>query len=767
MSKSKSKNHFRSELLGTSIFTDADKEIKSSRLPTVKQTLLCCLAHLETKAIRESANLTAVQIKSYYDKARVPTIMFNKITDAVMKLHKQLTDMSKIPKEKREKPAQKQKIEEFKQYLEKTFKVWPRDAFDRIDNEEDRQFLQSMATDRKASMVGTDESLSKIEQKRHQRKMEEERRQQKHSNLSSSKLIELESSQDEESEEEVKDTKTPETKRIHKRKRVGSQVLIPPDILTKESIVSLSTRMNISPAQQAALTQAIIHESGGDISCVASSYASCDRSRRTKAKHISEEIKSSWKAPICSSIHWDGKQMSSLKDKYKKEERLPVLAGTKDNMKLLGSANYCPGTSSAGQTVSDSVINLVRDWNCQDAIVSMCFDTTAANTGHLSGACICLQQDIGKALLWCACRHHIGELIIGHVFDDLGIEVSKSPEVTLFQRFRKHFDAIVDLSHGFHYGDLEDYNTDAQEVLMELRENVLDNLDNKTTFARDDYKEFYSLCRIILEQDTKKKKLNHPGALHKARWMAKLLYSIKMIILKDHIFALPKGSVFNSEDQYFKLREFVVFVVHLYCAWWVNCASSAINAPEQDLMLYKSILKYRAVSEIVSQSAKKAFDRHLWYLTSELSFFSVFSSTLSVSELKDIAEKLLESKGGHSEKRYGNGFGKPKFPENINLSTKLSDLVDEASWRSIDLLGLRMSFLDKPVEEWCTNVDFIYSKSIVSGINIVNDCSERAVRLTSDFQSCSRNEENFQNILQVVEKDRKKQPNLRKRLKLE
>ena len=81
--------------------------------------------------------------------------------------------------------------------------MWPRDAFDRIDNEEDRQFLQSMATDRKASMVGTDESLSKIEQKRHQRKMEEGRRQQKHSNLSSSKLIELESSQDEESEEDA------------------------------------------------------------------------------------------------------------------------------------------------------------------------------------------------------------------------------------------------------------------------------------------------------------------------------------------------------------------------------------------------------------------------------------------------------------------------------------------------------------------------------------------------------------------------------------
>ena len=182
----------------------------------------------------------------------------------------------------------------------------------------------------------------------------------------------------------------------------------------------------------------------------------------------------------------------------------------------------------------------------------MLFDTTASNTGHLTGACICLQSEFGRALLWCACRHHIGELILSHVFEDLQIEVSKSPDVSLFARFQKHFDQIIGKNYDFNYGDFEDYNPDAQEVLMESRDTVINSLKNKPIFARNDYKIFYVLCEILLKQKSDNIHLNQPGALHKARWMAKLLYSIKIILLKNHVFAQPRGSVFNSEEHYLK-----------------------------------------------------------------------------------------------------------------------------------------------------------------------------------------------------------------------
>ena len=45
-------------------------------------------------------------------------------------------------------------------------------------------------------------------------------------------------------------------------------------------------------------------------------------------------------------------------------------------------------------------------------------------------------------MLWAACRHHVGEIILTHVWDCLEVEVSKSPEITVFQRFRSMYGSI-------------------------------------------------------------------------------------------------------------------------------------------------------------------------------------------------------------------------------------------------------------------------------------------------------------------------------------
>jgi len=51
----------------------------------------------------------------------------------------------------------------------------------------------------------------------------------------------------------------------------------------------------------------------------------------------------------------------------------------------------------------------------------------------------------------------------------------------------------------------------------------------------------------------------------------------------------------------------------------------------------------------------------------------------------------------------------------------------------------------------------------VAAVNVVNDCAERGVKLASDFVDTARSVEHFQNVLQVVEKDRKDAPNLRRK----
>ena len=47
-------------------------------------------------------------------------------------------------------------------------------------------------------------------------------------------------------------------------------------------------------------------------------------------------------------------------------------------------------------------------------------------------------------------------------------------------------------------------------------------------------------------------------------------------------------------------------------------------------------------------------------------------------------------------------------------------------------------------------------------MSVVNDVAERGVKLCSDNLTSSRNEDTFQHTLQVIEQDRKDQPNLRK-----
>ena len=136
-------------------------------------------------------------------------------------------------------------------------------------------------------------------------------------------------------------------------------------------------------------------------------------------------MKESWTAPSVATLHWDGKETPTLRDKYVKEERLPILVGDSSNIKLLGAAKYPCGSGSDGRSgglIAGKCIELLEEWGCKDKIVSMCYDTTAANTGAMTAGCVSIQNEIGRALLWCSCRHHVGEVILGGAFNALKIE---------------------------------------------------------------------------------------------------------------------------------------------------------------------------------------------------------------------------------------------------------------------------------------------------------------------------------------------------------
>ena len=105
-------------------------------------------------------------------------------------------------------------------------------------------------------------------------------------------------------------------------------------------------------------------------------------------------------------------------------------------------------------------------------------------------------------------------------------------------------------------------------------------------------------------------------------------------------------------------------------------------------------------------------------------------------------------------------FGKLKFPISINMTTTLSDLVETDSWFILDLLQLVYQFLTEDVDKLSDLLSYKTSLQNIGALNVVNDSAERGVKLISDFVESAKKEEHYQNVLQVVEQNRKQHSNM-------
>ena len=123
----------------------------------------------------------------------------------------------------------------------------------------------------------------------------------------------------------------------------------------------------------------------------------------------------------------------------------------------------------------------------------MTFDATASNTGHVSAACISLQQRMCRAPLWSACLQYVGEVILSEVFNALNIEALKPGGYMVFSRFKKHFHEVP---HGSYetlsYLDNCSVASDAQALSMiaEWLEKTVGLAEALVEHQLEDYKEF-------------------------------------------------------------------------------------------------------------------------------------------------------------------------------------------------------------------------------------------------------------------------------------
>ena len=168
---------------------------------------------------------------------------------------------------------------------------------------------------------------------------------------------------------------------------------------------------------------------------------------------------------------------------------------------------------------------------------------------------------------------------------------------------------------------------------------------------------------------------------------------------------------------------------------------------------------YQKCDSAVADAAITALERHLWYLTEECAVFSLFSNRVDDSERQQIARQLQRTSRPTNFVR-----GNPTFPV-LNPRTRLVHLIGPKSWFLFESLGVGTEWLRKSVQQWNLDEDYKEAEMFVRNVKVVNDVSERAVKLVQDFAtSVSNDEQQKQYLLQVVEHHRKSIPTLQKAL---
>lgn len=721
-------------LIGSSV-----SELRGSKLPSLRMALGFFLhLHLElNETIRHSSAAAVTELAKFWRKARIP---MRDHQNCQTKLEQAFEEWRLLKKNKARKSSTQQAREAaFVSRLEDLFDIAHADALNTMSIQEDKDFLLAQREKgRRGSMVGVDETLACKEKRVSEREQQTLKRRQQTENIqqieaSTAELTtsgsEISAAEDVDSEGAVGGSRT------QKRKR-GRKAVVTPELAAALDRTKVSDRKAVF----------VIAETAKSLGMTIDQLAlNRDSVRRLRAKHrihSSASIRAKFQSDVPLVVHWDGKLIPDLIGK-EKVDRLPVLVSGKEVLQLLTVAKLPSGT---GEAQASAVFGAIEDWGIPGNIRAMCFDTTSSNTGRISGACVLLEQKLGKELLSLACRHHIMELVIGAAFR-VCMGSTSSPEVPLFKRFQDYWRFI----------DTDKYETgiaadDVARLVDDIKQSTIDfaNKHLEQSQPRDDYKEFLELVLIFLgATPARGVRFMSPGAMHHARWMSKVIYSLKIWMFKAQ-FRLTL-----TEER--GLHDVCVFAVRVYLKAWIS-APLASGAPYSDLLLLKSLLEYSSIHLAISKATSNKFSGNLWYLSPELVGLAFFDSRVS-SSTKRLMVSAMQSEDDQEQEHTKRITIDLDSAKNKNLE----HFVTAKSAKLFQMMDLPDGFLTVDPDLWEDRHDYKLASETVRSLKVVNDHAERGVALIQEYSGfITQDESQLQFLLQVVNEHRRVYPDSRK-----
>lgn len=265
---------------------------------------------------------------------------------------------------------------------------------------------------------------------------------------------------------------------------------------------------------------------------------------------------------------------------------------------------------------------------------------------------------------------------------------------------------------------------------------------------RADYAEFLKLIIIFLgETPTSGVSFRAPGAFHHARWMAKAIYCLKIYLFREQ-FHLTAREISG-------IRDICSFIVRLYVKAWFS-APLAAAAPNFDLNFLINLHNYNAIDEEISAVAVKKMCGHLWYLGEEAVGLAFFDHNIPLDVKKRMVDAFKTDTAADSDHCHYRNVIQPKFVPSV-LNKTVEYFVTTKTATFFKRFNISTEFMDFEPSSWSQRESYIHGMQVVQKMQVVNDVSERKVKLMEEFnQVLTNDEEQKQFLLLTVDKYRQR-----------
>ncbi|KAG0718320.1 hypothetical protein GWK47_052613 [Chionoecetes opilio] len=166
-------------------------------------------------------------------------------------------------------------------------------------------------------------------------------------------------------------------------------------ILSKE-VTTKVDRFKVSDPAAMAVVGAVAKATGQNIDNITLSTSFIRRHRRKNRKEVATAEKIELPERCLVLLHCDAMQLPDIAGRRKRVEGLAIHVTGGDKEYLLEVAKIPQGT---GHHMAEAVLKTVSDAGLEARIQGIVFDTTASNTGPNGGACIKIQEGLGRNLL--------------------------------------------------------------------------------------------------------------------------------------------------------------------------------------------------------------------------------------------------------------------------------------------------------------------------------------------------------------------------------